>query len=162
MSTVFLGLGANLGDRTANLAAAREALAPVMRIQRASRVYESEPVGLRQQPLFLNQVVQGETVLRPGALLGKLKEIERQMGRLPGPRYGPRPIDLDIILFDDWVIGSAELVVPHPRFRERSFVLAPLAEIAPELRDPLTGERIAELWDRVAPFLARAWVYEGE
>ncbi|MGQ9778297.1 MAG: 2-amino-4-hydroxy-6-hydroxymethyldihydropteridine diphosphokinase [Bacillota bacterium] len=161
MSIVFLGLGANLGDRAANLAAAREALAPAVRIRKASRLYESEPVGLRDQPFFLNQVVEGETALRPGALLIYLKEIERRMGRLPGPRYGPRPIDLDIILFDDWVLAGADLVIPHPRFRERSFVLAPLAEIAPELRDPLTGERIAELWRRFAPFLARSWVYES-
>lgn len=161
MSRVFLGFGANLGDRAANLAAAREALAPVVKILQASRIYESEPVGLRDQPFFLNQVIEGETDLRPGALLAYLKEIERRMGRLPGPRFGPRPIDLDILFFGDWVLASADLVIPHPRFRERSFVLAPLAEIAPELRDPLTGERIAELWHRLAPFLARSWVYES-
>ena len=161
MSRVFLGLGANLGDRLANLTAAQAALSPAVRVLRASRVYESEPVGLREQHLFLNQVVAGETALRPGALLVYLKDIERRMGRLPGPRYGPRPIDLDLLFFDDWVFGSGELVIPHPRFRERSFVLAPLAEIAPDLRDPVTGETIAAIWRRTAPFLAPCWVYEG-
>ncbi|MCL6614794.1 MAG: 2-amino-4-hydroxy-6-hydroxymethyldihydropteridine diphosphokinase [Firmicutes bacterium] len=161
MTAVFLGLGANLGDRAANLAAAREALAPAVRVTRASRLYESEPVGLRAQPLFLNQVVEGETELRPVALLSYLKEIERRIGREPGPRYGPRPIDLDLLFFGDWVMATSELTIPHPRFRERSFVLAPLFEIAPDLRDPLTGERIGDLWREVAPVLARSWVYVG-
>ena len=83
------------------------------------------------------------------------------MGREPGPRYGPRPIDLDLLFFGDWVMATSELTIPHPRFRERSFVLAPLFEIAPDLRDPLTGERIGDLWREVAPVLARSWVYVG-
>lgn len=161
MTRVYLGLGTNLGDRAANLAEARRRLAAVVRLDRISRVYESEPVGLTKQPLFLNQAAGGETTLLPSELLALLKRLEVEMGRVPSVRNGPRLIDLDILFYGNWVYGADGLVLPHPRLRERSFVLAPLAEIAPDLRDPLTGETVGAIWTREAGKLSRSWVYEA-
>ncbi len=161
MTSVYLGLGTNLGDRAANLAAARRRLGDIVRLDRISRVYESEPVGLTEQPLFLNQVAGGETALLPWELLARLKRLEVEMGRIPSVRNGPRLIDLDILFYGNWVCGADGLVLPHPRLRERSFVLAPLVEIAPDLRDPLTGETVGAIWAREAGNLSRPWVYDG-
>ncbi len=160
MTRVYLGLGTNLGDRAANLAEARRRLAAEVRLDLVSRVYESEPVGLAEQPLFLNQVAAGETALPPAALLAFLKAIERAMGRVPSIKNGPRLIDLDILFYGDWVLHAGGLVIPHPRLAERSFVLAPLAEIAPDLREPLAGETVGAIWAREAGNLSRSWVYE--
>jgi 2-amino-4-hydroxy-6-hydroxymethyldihydropteridine diphosphokinase len=159
---VYLGLGSNLGDRAATLAAARARLqAAGVRVRRASPLYETEPVGVRDQPWFLNQVVEGETALAPGALLAVAKDIERALGRAPGVRWGPRPIDIDILLYDDACIAETDpwLEVPHPELWRRLFVLVPLRDLRPDLRAPdgtPIAARIAAL-QAAAPDAVRSW-----
>jgi 2-amino-4-hydroxy-6-hydroxymethyldihydropteridine diphosphokinase len=136
MAEVFLALGSNLGDRAANLAAAREALARgVLDNLTASSIYDTEPWGPIKQGRYLNQVARGTTALAPRALLRELQKIEISLGRdrAKEERYGPRTIDLDILLYDQVELNEADLTIPHPRMTERPFVLVPLAEIAPDL-----------------------------
>lgn len=136
MAEVYLALGSNLGDRVQNLAAARAALArEAVTISAVSSIYETEPWGPVPQGRYLNQVLRGTTTLSPHDLLATLLEIERSLGRdrASEERYGPRTIDLDILLYDDLVVSDPDLVIPHPRMLERPFVLVPLAEIAPGL-----------------------------
>lgn len=147
---VYLGLGSNLGDRDAHLAAAIEALAPFVTVEHISSVYDTAPLHYTDQPRFHNLVCMGETTLPPLALLHEVKEIERCLGRQAGPRYGPRVIDIDLLLYDQLILQSPELTIPHPRLAERAFVLAPLAEIAPTLAHPVLGETMATLLERLA------------
>lgn len=136
MAEVYIALGSNLGDRAQNLAAARGALAQdAVDISASSSVYETEPWGPKPQGRYLNQVVCGTTQLAPRALLARLLKIEQALGRERdgAERYGPRKIDLDILLYDDLVLREPDLRVPHPRMLQRAFVLVPLAEIAPDL-----------------------------
>ena len=130
MTVAYVGLGANLGDREAAIRAAAAAL-PATRL---STIRETEPWGYADQPPFLNAVAEVETNLSPRALLERLLEIERSLGRRRGgPRWGPRTIDLDLLLFGAQTIDEPGLIVPHPRLAERAFVLEPLAELAPSL-----------------------------
>lgn len=132
MTTAYLGLGSNLGDRHAMLAAALAFLAEHVRVTRASSVYETAPWGRTDQPSFLNCCVVIETTVDAVALLRLAKDIERRLGRVTAEHWGPRAIDVDLLLFDDERIATPDLAVPHPRLLERAFVLVPLAEIAPD------------------------------
>jgi len=152
MTTVYLGLGSNLGDRRRNLEAALDALRahPQIAVSAVSAFLETDPVGGPPgQDKFLNAAAEIETDLAPEALLEELKRVERALGRTPGPRWGPREIDLDILLYGEEVLETEALVIPHPRMRERRFVLAPLAEIAPDARDPVTGLSVRTLLEKV-------------
>ncbi len=150
MARVFLGLGANLGDVRQTLRRALRRLSPHLRLRAVSGLYDTAPVGYLEQPRFLNLVCEAETDLAPPQLLHHVKELERELGRRPSVRYGPRAIDIDILLYDDIVVRTPELTLPHPRLTERAFVLAPLAEIAPTLVIPATGRTVAELLRQVA------------
>ena len=146
MPIVYLGLGSNLGDRAANLReACRRLEAGGVRVGPCSSLYETEPWGIAEQPLFLNAVCRGETALQPLELLRLAKTVERALGRAESPRYGPRTVDIDILLYGDLVLQSAELTVPHPRLHERAFVLVPLAEVAPDVAVPGDGRTVREL-----------------
>jgi 2-amino-4-hydroxy-6-hydroxymethyldihydropteridine diphosphokinase len=145
VTRVFLGMGSNLGDRLENLRRAVELLAERRaRLIRSSRVYETDPVGGPPQPDFLNAVAELETELSPRDLLQICQDVERVMGRTREDRWGPRPIDLDILLFGEEEIDHPELQVPHPRMHQRAFVLVPLLEL---VADPILpgGRRIASL-----------------
>ena len=152
MPTVYLGLGANLGKRreTIDAALARLADHPAIRVCAVSALIETAPVGgPAGQPNYLNGAAAIETNLDPAALLAELKRIEHDLGRRDGPRWGPRPIDLDILLYGDLALASPDLTIPHPRLRERRFVLAPLAQIAPDAIDPVTGLAVRALLARL-------------
>jgi 2-amino-4-hydroxy-6-hydroxymethyldihydropteridine diphosphokinase len=144
--TAVVALGSNLGDRQAHLDRAIAHLARRLAALRVSSVHETDPVGVPgDQPRFLNAVAVGETTLDARALLGELLAIEREAGRERPYAGAARTLDLDLILFGDGIIDEPQLTVPHPRFRERRFVLEPLVEIAPGLRDPVTGRTVVEL-----------------
>jgi 2-amino-4-hydroxy-6-hydroxymethyldihydropteridine diphosphokinase len=142
---VHIALGSNLGGRLENLARARDLMSEFVRITALSSVYETTPWGFLDQPRFLNQVIRGNTPLAPLHLLNQLKRVERQMGRVESVRFGPRIIDLDILLYGERVIDYKRLQVPHPRMLERAFVLVPLAEISPGLIVPGANRTTAEL-----------------
>jgi 2-amino-4-hydroxy-6-hydroxymethyldihydropteridine diphosphokinase len=143
---VYIALGSNIGNRLANLRAALAAMtAAGITIGRESNVYETEPWGYADQPAFLNMVVEAETSLGPGALLDTLKETEKSLGREATFKNGPRLIDLDILFYDDLVLDSPPLVIPHPRLHERAFVLVPLADVAPDHLHPVLGETTLHL-----------------
>ena len=144
-TTIYLALGANLGSRRGAIAEAVARLAPAVAVERVSALYETEPAYVLDQPRFLNAVLRGRTALGPAELLALLKQIEADLGRATTVRYGPRAIDLDILLYGSERINTAALTVPHPRMAERPFVLVPLAEIAPELVPPGWGETVGTL-----------------
>jgi 2-amino-4-hydroxy-6-hydroxymethyldihydropteridine diphosphokinase len=148
MKTAYLGLGSNIGDREQNLKDALAKLAaPDLRVARLSSVYETEPVGFTAQRWFLNLVVEIETELFPLQLLSRIAKIEQALGRARTVKNGPRTLDVDILLYGRAVVRSAKLEIPHPRMAERRFVLAPLAELAPELRHPVTHRSIRAMLD---------------
>lgn len=143
--TAYLGMGSNVGDREANLLQALELLKEKVRIEKLSSPYETEPVGYKEQPWFLNLVCSISTSFSPLELLSFVKSMETSMGRVPAFPNAPRLIDVDILLYGDEMMESAGLIIPHPRLAQRSFVLIPLLEIAPDVVCPRRGKTIREL-----------------
>ena len=145
LTLVAVALGSNLGDRRAHLDHARARLGAAFADFLCSSYVETDPVGVGAQPLFLNAAAVGTTALEPRALLEALMAIERERGRERPAPGAARTLDLDLILYGARVVEEGGLIVPHPRFRERRFVLGPLAEIAPDLVDPVTGKTVGEI-----------------
>jgi 2-amino-4-hydroxy-6-hydroxymethyldihydropteridine diphosphokinase len=146
--TVYLSLGSNIGDRVRQLQAALQQLAaPDLRILRTSPAYETEPVEFTAQRWFVNLVAEAETELFPLQLLSRIGRVERALGRVRTVPKGPRTIDIDILFYSRAIIRSDKLEIPHPRMAERRFVLAPMADLAPELRHPVTRKTIREMLD---------------
>ncbi len=163
MATVYLGLGSNLGNRARNIYAALRRLRAHVRLEQISSLYETEPVGITDQPWFLNLVCAGVTDLAAEDLLHAAKGIERELGRREGVRFGPRIIDIDILFYDDQVLATEQLELPHPRLHKRGFVLVPLGELAPNLVHPVLKNTVRELLENAAsieevrPYLLRDW-----
>lgn len=145
MNTVYLGLGSNIGDREANLSRALNFLFQQIAIERVSSIYETEPVGFVEQPWFLNLVCVGETKMDPFELLAFVKEIEAELGRVSSFSNAPRPIDIDLLLYDDQKIDTDDLIIPHPRMAQRRFVLVPMVEIAASIIHPGNGKTMKDL-----------------
>lgn len=141
---VYIALGTNLGDRLANLRAAIQSMPPEITVQEKSHIYETPPWGYEDQPAFLNMVIKAETDLEPEPLLSYLKQLEVELGREQNFRWGPRLIDLDILFYDELVIDTPPLVIPHPRLHERAFVLVPLKDVAPNLWHPVLRRKISD------------------
>jgi 2-amino-4-hydroxy-6-hydroxymethyldihydropteridine diphosphokinase len=155
MATVYLGLGTNVGDRLANLRSALSALGPV----RCSSVYETEPWGVLEQARFLNLACCVSTDLSPEALHAQTKALEQLLGREPGgQRWGPRPIDIDLLTYDDLTVATPTLTIPHPRIQARAFVLKPLAEIAAALVIPGLPGTVSDLLAAIPDADQQAWI----
>jgi 2-amino-4-hydroxy-6-hydroxymethyldihydropteridine diphosphokinase len=162
LKIAYLALGTNIGDRLANLADARARIAASdLHILRESSIYETAPRDVLDQPWFLNQVIEIESDAMPRMLLSKLQKIERAMGRRKIVAKGPRVIDLDIVLFGNFVIDVEGLKIPHPRMNDRRFVLEPLAELAPDLRHPITKKTIREMLAKVSDQAVRKYSGNG-
>lgn len=147
MPLVYIAIGSNLGNRQENCLRALQLLKQ-SKVNPASRssMHETPPEGITEQPHFINMAVGVQTDLPPRQLLEVLKAIEKTMGREEAVRFGPRVIDLDILLYGDVVLDEPGLVVPHPRMHERAFVLGPLTEIAPDVMHPVLKKKVRELW----------------
>jgi len=152
VKTVYLALGSNIGDRESNLRAAIENMASAgIRVLRESPIYETEPVGYTAQRWFLNMVVEAETALFPLQLLTRTGKIERALGRVRTIPNGPRTIDIDILLYGTAVVRTPRLEIPHPGMHERRFVLAPLADLSPDLRHPVSRRTVRQMLSEAPP-----------
>lgn len=143
--TVYLALGSNLGNRKENLKEAIAALSPQLDVKAKSHVYETPPWGYENQQKFYNQVLKAQTYLEPEPLLKHLKRLETALGRKVSFQNGPRLIDIDILLYDDLVLNTPLLTIPHPRMHERAFVLLPMMDIAPDLVHPVAKKSVREM-----------------
>lgn len=164
MERVFLGLGSNLGDRVKTIRKAKEMISsiPGVSVSSSSSLYETEPVGISDQPMFINAVLEVETDLSPKELFSKLKDIEAKLGRTKTIRWGPRVIDIDILLYGKRIIEGKDLTIPHPEMAKRGFVLVPLCEITPEVRHPKLEKTIRELADGLGDFRGVEKIEEGQ
>jgi 2-amino-4-hydroxy-6-hydroxymethyldihydropteridine diphosphokinase len=153
MRRAYIGIGSNMGDREFLIRKAVEALRllPLTNVSGVSSLYDTEPVGETEQPPFLNAVAWIETELPPRDLLWQMLLIEKRMGRVRAKRWGPRPIDLDLLFYDDELIEEPDLRVPHPEAHRRAFVLLPLLELDPNFRHPITGETVRRMIQKVPP-----------
>lgn len=146
MAIAYIGIGSNLGNRQKNCLRAIELLEKEgVVIKKRSSMYETDPWGVKDQPRFINMAIEIETGLKPKDILRTLKNVERELGREESFKWGPRSIDLDILLFDDLILKEDDLEIPHPLMHERDFVLKPLCEIAPDRIHPLLKVRICDL-----------------
>lgn len=146
MSIAYISIGSNLGDREENC---RKAIKLIeikgIAVRKQSRMYETEPWGIKDQPKFINMAIEVETDKKPEELLRVLEEIEKEIGRKETVKWGPRIIDLDILFYDDLILKTPDLEIPHPLLHEREFVLKPLCEIAPDKKHPVTGKTVKEM-----------------
>jgi 2-amino-4-hydroxy-6-hydroxymethyldihydropteridine diphosphokinase len=147
MPLAYVGLGSNLGDRRGLIREALKRLGRLqgVRVRKRSRIIETDPVGRTRQPRFLNAVAEVETRIEPAPFLRRLRAVERALGRVRHERWGPRTIDLDLLMWGDRSMATPRLTLPHPRMAERRFVLAPLAELCPRRRVPGTGRTVRGL-----------------
>ncbi|HID52580.1 MAG TPA: 2-amino-4-hydroxy-6-hydroxymethyldihydropteridine diphosphokinase [Anaerolineae bacterium] len=151
MRDIYLGLGTNLGNRRRNLERAVLGLGPALTVTAVSPIYASEPWGITDQPEFLNICLAGRTAVSPTELLPFLKNLEVELGRQETIKWGPRLIDIDILLYADWIVQSDDLTIPHAFLTERAFVLRPLADIAPDVIHPVNGLTVTEMAAAVDP-----------
>jgi 2-amino-4-hydroxy-6-hydroxymethyldihydropteridine diphosphokinase len=161
LAVAYLGLGSNLGEREENLRHALTLLSLKVKLKEVSSIYETEPVGYKEQPLFLNLVCRITTDLPPEELFHLIKDIETRMGRVPSKQRNlPRIIDIDILFYKDKIMDTLNLTIPHPRLQDRAFVLIPLEEIAPDLVHPRLGKSITQLANNVEG-QEGVWKYKG-
>jgi 2-amino-4-hydroxy-6-hydroxymethyldihydropteridine diphosphokinase len=150
MSIVYISIGSNLGDREENCAHAIKLLKENgITVKKQSSMHETEPWGVKDQPKFINMAVEVETDKKPEELLRVLKEIEKEIGRTETTKWGPRVIDLDILFYDDLILKTPVLEIPHPLLQERDFVLKPLSEIAPDKKHPVSGKTVKEMLENL-------------
>lgn len=152
MSVVFISIGSNLGNRVQNCLNAIEEICSFSKLSAVSSAYETEPVGVNDQPWFVNCVVKIETALSPLSLLKQLQDTEQKLGRRCKGTLEPRTIDLDIVFYDNLVFKTQELVIPHPRAHKRRFVLEPMCEIEPDFLHPVIGLSIRELLNQLVDY----------
>ncbi|MEC4685892.1 MAG: 2-amino-4-hydroxy-6-hydroxymethyldihydropteridine diphosphokinase [Nitrospirota bacterium] len=150
MTTIYMGIGSNLGDREgACLKALEELEKRGIKVTKKSSQYETEPWGVKNQPKFINMAAEADTDLTPGEVLRVIQEIEKNLGRKETLRWGPRTVDIDILLYDALIVDEPDLRIPHPHMHERDFVLKPLSEIAPEAIHPLLKKTVREMLSEV-------------
>lgn len=151
MATVYLALGSNIGDSRKYISTAIDLLGKSVHDIKEAPVYSAKAVVYAEQPDFLNTAIRGETSLSPEQLLNFVKKVEEEAGRKFSFRFGPRQIDIDIILYDDLVMDTDDLTIPHRAFTAREFVLKPLADLDPDLKDPVTGQTMTQLLAKLKP-----------
>lgn len=151
MTTVYLGLGSNIGDSRANITQAIQLLGTVVQKIKQAPFYTSKAVGYTDQPDFINTAISGRTGLSPEELLEFIGQVEQQVGRTASFRWGPREIDIDIIFYGNRVLATDSLVIPHPRLRDRDFVLRPLNDLDPGMIDPASGQTVQQLLNKIGP-----------